>query len=62
LTQYKESPYQTYVKSDVWKCKESPSGAYHWVENRTLSTDGSVFQCVHCGDERRLTNLTKRNR
>ncbi|MFC1987571.1 hypothetical protein ACFLVH_03390 [Chloroflexota bacterium] len=60
MTRYKETPYQTYLSSEVWKCKEAPSGAHHWVEHKNLPT-GSVFQCVHCGEEKVLNNLVKSN-
>ena len=61
MTQFYQSPYLTYLKSDVWKCKESLSGAHHWIENRTLYKDHSIFQCVDCSEERQFSNLIKRN-
>ena len=61
MQRYK-SAYQEYLMSDDWKCKESPSGAHHWVENRTLYKDHSGFQCVHCGEERQFNNLVKTTR
>lgn len=62
MTHYGESPYQTYLKSDAWKCQLSPSGAHHWVERRALPTDSGTYQCVHCGEKRVQEDLTKWNR
>ena len=59
---HKESTYQAYLSSDVWKCKESSSGAHHWVENRLLSKGSGAFQCVRCSEERVFDNFIKRNR
>ena len=59
--QYRQSPFQAYLKSDVWKCKESASGAHHWVENKTLYNDHSVFVCVYCSEERQFNNFFQRN-
>jgi len=61
LTQYYQSPYQAYLKSDTWKCKEASSGAHHWVENKTLYKDHSIFKCVYCGEERQFSNFLSRN-
>lgn len=61
MTQYYQSPFQAYLKSDVWKCKESLSGAHHWVENKTLYKDHNVFKCVDCGEERQFNNFFQRN-
>lgn len=57
-----KSPYQEYLVSDDWKCKDSPSGAHHWVENRTLHKDHSCFQCVHCREERLFNGFAKKYR
>lgn len=62
LNQNKESPYKIYLKSDVWKCKKSAAGAHYWIETRTLSKDNDIFQCVHCGEERVLSNPVGKNR
>jgi hypothetical protein len=62
LTQCYQTPFQTYLKSDVWKCKESLSGAHHWIENKTLYKDHSIFKCVDCGEERQFNNLIKRGK
>ena len=37
--------YHSYVKSGVWKCACSPSGAHFWT-----NTGGDSFQCIHCGE------------
>ena len=61
MIQHKESSYQTYLRSEVWKCKESPSGAHSWVENRVLPRGGCFFQCVHCKEKRVVNGLSERN-
>lgn len=41
-----------YIKSGVWKCNESPTGAHHWVElakTQKLASQG-YFVCIHCND------------
>ncbi len=52
MTQTNNLSHQTYLKSGVWKCQESPSGAHHWVEKRGASTVYGVFQCLHCSEEK----------
>ena len=41
-----------YVKSKVWKCKDSPTGAHHWVQNvdpeSNLNLDEMPFICKYC--------------
>ena len=46
--------YNEYVKSDVWKCEDSPTNAHYWVqmvETEKLARDG-YFCCKHCHDVR----------
>jgi len=43
--------YQSYIKSGNWKCKESPSGAHHWMEKTGASTVYGTFRCLHCHKE-----------
>jgi len=38
--------YNRYLKSGVWQCPQSPSGAHHWIIN-----DGRM-RCKHCQQER----------
>jgi len=41
-----------YLKSGVWKCSSSPTGAHHWMqmtESERLRTRG-YFRCKYCGD------------
>ena len=45
------SPQQSYIKSGVWKCQTSPSGAHHWVEKRESSAVYGTFRCLHCDKE-----------
>ncbi len=48
--------YSEYVKSDTWKCEDSPSGAHYWVEmvqTKKLAKEG-YFQCKHCHDVKRF--------
>ena len=62
--QYHQAPlqaYQAYMRSDSWKCKESSSGAHHWIEDKTLYKDHSVFKCADCGEERQLSNCYQSN-
>lgn len=43
---------EEYVKSGVWKCLKSPTGAHHWIElvgTEKLSR-GGYFLCIHCND------------
>ena len=35
-----------YILGGSWICKESPSGAHHWVE--VPSVKPGVFVCIHC--------------
>ena len=51
---HNQFPHESYLKSDDWKCQESPSGAHHWVEKRGLSEDNGTFRCRHCSKERVL--------
>ncbi len=44
--------HQSYVKSDVWRCQESPSGAHHWVQKTGPSIVYGTFRCLHCREER----------
>ncbi len=62
MTHHQESPHQTYLGSDAWRCQRSPSGAHHWVERSALSTDSGSYRCVHCGQKRVPEDLTNRNR
>lgn len=44
-----------YIKSGVWKCSESPTGAHHWVELRVgrLANTGH-FYCIYCYDVKKF--------
>jgi len=42
--------YNDYLRSDRWKCSESPTGAHHWVEHHS---DG-IFICKWCFDVKRF--------
>lgn len=44
---------KAYLKSDVWKCKDSPTGAHHWIEIKGSKISG-VFYCKWCGDARKF--------
>jgi len=59
LKQDYKSSYQEYLRSDAWKCKESPSGAHHWIESRIPSEERNAFQCIYCGQEKQFGNLVK---
>ena len=41
--------HEEYLKSDVWKCDKSPTGAHHW---REIEKGGSaiLFLCKWCLD------------
>jgi len=39
-----------YVESGRWKCKESPTGAHHWVE-----LESGKFTCKYCLESRVIT-------
>jgi hypothetical protein len=39
-----------YVASGVWKCDKSPSGAHHWIIDRTLMT------CRYCNNCKQMTS------
>lgn len=45
--------YEAYLKSDVWRCKDSPTGAHHWIEIGGPKTAG-VFYCKWCGDAKKF--------
>ncbi len=48
--------YNEYIASDVWKCKDSPSGAHYWVqmvETEKLAGEG-YFCCKYCHDVRKF--------
>lgn len=45
--------YEAYLKSDVWKCGDSPTGAHHWIEIKGLKTRG-IFYCKWCGDAKKF--------
>jgi hypothetical protein len=55
----KESPYQNYLKSGIWKCNKSPSGAHRWIENRSLKDDGDTFTCAYCGVDKQFSDWSK---
>ena len=61
MTHHRESPHETYLGSDTWKCQPSPSGAHHWVERSALSTDSGTYRCVHCREKRAQEDMTNRN-
>lgn len=51
-----ESIDREYIKSGVWKCNKSPTGAHHWVEmieTERLASNG-YFVCIHCLDVSRF--------
>ncbi len=58
----KETPYQTYLKSEAWKCEQSPTGAHVWVQNRALFHGEDGFRCRHCGAEKQFSPPTRRSR
>lgn len=45
-----EQQYQDYIKSERWKCAESPTNAHHWVERQS----SGIFTCKHCAGVRRF--------
>ena len=38
-----------YVKTGLWKCQDSPSGAHHWVE---MKSGTGRYRCKWCGATR----------
>jgi hypothetical protein len=34
--------YEEYKKSGVWKCKDSPTGAHHWI------ISDHIWRCIYC--------------
>lgn len=44
---------EAYLKSDVWKCEDSPTGAHHWIEIKGPKTSG-IFYCKWCGDAKKF--------
>ena len=52
-------PDKEYIKSNVWKCEKSPTGAHHYVES--ARTHG-VFICKWCGEDRRFTIAPQKRR
>lgn len=42
--------HREYLESGVWKCKESPSGAHHWIEHLIDGRSLGIFYCKWCGD------------
>jgi len=54
-----ESVDKGYIKSGVWKCSKSPTGAHHWIElvgTEKLANQG-YFVCIHCNDVTRFPTL-----
>lgn len=52
----KNLTYEEYVKSGVWKCDKSPTGAHHWVELKEttkLAKEG-YFVCIYCHDVKKF--------
>jgi len=41
------SKNQEYIQGDSWKCSDSPTGAHHWVIDRT-----DKGKCQHCKTKR----------
>lgn len=42
-----------YLRSGVWKCSKSPTGAHYWREIRNSKPKG-LFYCIHCKDVKRF--------
>lgn len=41
-----------YISSGSWMCKESPTGAHHWIE--IPEVEHGLFLCRHCKDTRKF--------
>lgn len=49
-----------YLKSDVWKCGESPTKAHHWIGVMEDGKNAILFYCKYCKDVRKFpTTLTE---
>lgn len=35
-----------YIRSGIWKCEPSPTGAHHWIE---VEKRNDAFTCKYCG-------------
>ena len=46
--------YARYLRSGVWKCDKSPTGAHHWIEVKADGVAAGTFVCKHCWDNRRF--------
>lgn len=56
---YMSQEYKAYLKSEVWKCDESPTGAHHWVEVEKYATR-SLFVCRYCLDPKEFPTIWSR--
>jgi len=47
---------EEYIKSEVWKCNQSPTGAHYWIQlTQTLELYKSgYFTCKYCHDVRKF--------
>ncbi|MBA7582178.1 hypothetical protein ES708_24098 [subsurface metagenome] len=43
-----------YLKSGVWKCSKSPTGAHYWIIR------GEMMRCKYCGEERQVQSENKK--
>jgi len=49
---YTYMKYEEYMASDVWRCKDSPTGGHHWIERRIDGLSKGQFYCKWCYDAR----------
>ena len=50
----RDKDYQRYLKSDVWVCEDSPTGAHHWVEIPMNMKMVGTFLCKWCYGRKRF--------
>jgi len=43
---------KAYIKSDCWRCSNSPTGAHHWVI--TPIKHGKIMNCKYCRQQVKL--------
>lgn len=47
-----EGEYEHYLKSDCWRCSESPTGAHHWIRIEYDYGYTAIFLCKWCLEPR----------
>ena len=40
--------YARYIRSGVWRCDKSPTGAHHWIDAKVEGAKSGTFVCKYC--------------